>query len=45
MLIAGEGAGSWATGNGLPFPYIIQEAEITEKFIPVWQDRISFAGA
>jgi exoribonuclease-2 len=31
MLIAGEGAGSWAAGNGLSFPYIIQEVEITEK--------------
>jgi exoribonuclease-2 len=31
MLIAGEGAGTWAAGNSLPFPYIIQEVEITEK--------------
>ena len=28
MIIAGEGAGSWAAGNGLPFPYITQEVEM-----------------
>jgi exoribonuclease-2 len=28
MLIAGEGAGTWAAGNGLAFPYISQEVEI-----------------
>jgi exoribonuclease-2 len=29
MLIAGEGAGCWAAGNGLAFPYISQEMEIS----------------
>jgi len=28
MIIAGEGAGTWAAGKGLAFPYICQEAEI-----------------
>jgi exoribonuclease-2 len=28
MLIAGEGAGCWAAGNSLAFPYISQEIEI-----------------
>jgi len=28
MIIAGEGAGTWAGGNGLAFPYISQEVEI-----------------
>jgi exoribonuclease-2 len=28
MLIAGEGSGNWAAGNGLAFPYISQEVEI-----------------
>ncbi|MDR2951602.1 MAG: RNB domain-containing ribonuclease [Treponema sp.] len=31
MLIAGEGAGCWAAGKGLPFPYISQEMEISGK--------------
>jgi exoribonuclease-2 len=31
MLIAGEGAGCWAAGNGLAFPYISQEMEISGK--------------
>jgi exoribonuclease-2 len=31
MLIAGEGAGNWAAGNGLPFPYISQEVELQGK--------------
>jgi exoribonuclease-2 len=30
MLIAGEGAGSWAAGNGLAFPYISQEVELPD---------------
>ncbi|MDR0442002.1 MAG: RNB domain-containing ribonuclease [Treponema sp.] len=28
MLIAGEGSGSWAAGNGIIFPYISQEVEM-----------------
>ena len=28
MIAAGEGAGTWAAGNGLAFPYISQEVEI-----------------
>jgi len=31
MLIAGEGAGNWASERALAFPYISQEVEITEK--------------
>lgn len=31
MLIAGEGAGGWASERALAFPYISQEVEITEK--------------
>ena len=31
MIIAGEGAGNWAAGNGLVFPYISQEVEIQGK--------------
>ena len=31
MIAAGEGAGTWAAGNGLPFPYISQEVEIQGK--------------
>jgi exoribonuclease-2 len=31
MLIAGEGAGCWAVGHGLAFPYISQEMEISGK--------------
>jgi len=34
MLIAGEGAGTWASEKGLAFPYISQEVEITEKVLP-----------
>jgi exoribonuclease-2 len=31
MIIAGEGAGTWAAGNGLVIPYISQEVEIQDK--------------
>jgi len=31
MIAAGEGAGSWAAGSALAFPYLSQEAEIPEK--------------
>ncbi|GBU28188.1 ribonuclease II [Treponema sp. R8-4-B8] len=31
MIAAGEGAGNWAAGKGLPFPYISQEVEIQGK--------------
>jgi exoribonuclease-2 len=31
MIIACEGAGTWASGNGLAFPYISQEVEIQGK--------------
>jgi len=31
MISAGEGAGNWAAGNGLAFPYLSQEADIPEK--------------
>ncbi len=31
MIIAGEGAGTWAAGKGLAFPYIGQEVEIQGK--------------
>jgi exoribonuclease-2 len=31
MIIAGEGAGTFASGNGITFPYLSQEAELTEN--------------
>jgi len=31
MIAAGEGAGNWAAGSGLAFPYLSQEADIPEK--------------
>jgi exoribonuclease-2 len=31
MIIAGEGAGNWAIGKGLAFPYISQEIELQGK--------------
>jgi len=31
MIIAGEGAGNWAAGKGLAFPYISQEVELQGK--------------
>jgi exoribonuclease-2 len=31
MIAAGEGAGNWAAGRGLPFPYISQEVEMQGK--------------
>jgi len=33
MIAAGEGAGNWAAGKGLPFPYISQEVEIQGKVL------------
>jgi exoribonuclease-2 len=33
MIIAGEGAGRWASGKGLAFPYLCQEAELPEKVL------------
>ena len=43
MIIAGEGAGIWAAGNGLAFPYISQEVELQGKvpsgFAGSWQLR------
>ena len=31
MIVAGEGAGNWAAGKGLAFPYISQEIELQGK--------------
>jgi exoribonuclease-2 len=31
MIAAGEGAGNWAAGNGLAFPYLSQEADMPQK--------------
>jgi len=43
MILAGEGAGTWAAGKGLPFPYISQEVELQGKVPPglagSWQLR------
>jgi len=33
MIAAGEGAGNWAAGKRLPFPYISQEVEIQGKVL------------
>jgi len=33
MIAAGEGAGNWAAGKGLPFPYISQEVELQGKVL------------
>jgi exoribonuclease-2 len=43
MLIAGEGAGTWAASRGLAFPYISQEVEIQDS-IPVTVQS-GFAGS
>lgn len=34
MITAGEAAGAWASGKGLPFPYLSQEAELPETKVP-----------
>jgi len=39
MIAAGEGAGNWAAGRALPFPYISQEVELQGKVMD------GFAGA
>jgi exoribonuclease-2 len=43
MIMAGEGAGNWAAGNGLAFPYLSQEADIQanipDGFAGSWQMR------
>jgi len=43
MIMAGEGAGNWAAGNGLVFPYLSQEADIAPDipggFAGSWQMR------
>jgi len=39
MIAAGEGAGNWAAGKALPFPYISQEVELQGKVMD------GFAGA
>jgi exoribonuclease-2 len=33
MIIAGEGAGTWASGKALAFPYLCQEAELPDKVL------------
>jgi exoribonuclease-2 len=45
MIMAGEGAGNWAAGNSLSFPYLSQEADMppdtTGGFAGSWQMRRS----
>jgi exoribonuclease-2 len=33
MIIAGEGAGTFASGNGISFPYLSQEADLPENIL------------
>ena len=43
MIMAGEGAGNWAAGNAVAFPYLSQEADILPDtpggFAGSWQTR------